>query len=34
METPSRDGNVDTSYSYHPEVRPLKGYDDSTIQIR
>ena len=34
METPSRDGNVDTSHSCHLKIRPLKGYDHSIIQTR
>jgi len=34
IEKPSRDGNADTSHSYHLEVRPPKGYDHSTRQIR
>jgi len=35
METPSGYGIADTSYSFHPEVRPLKGYEHSnTNQAR
>ena len=34
VKTPSRDGNAEAAHSCHPKVRPLKGYDHFTIQIR
>jgi len=34
IESPSEDGNADTSHPCHPEVRLPKEYDHSTIQIR
>ena len=34
IETPSGDGNTYTSHSCHQKVRPPKGYNHSTIQVK